>query len=191
MPELLPPLPRVRLSFLDAVGQFRAEGRPEFAGTHTLPPTETGPGEYWSDADLGDPAGFERFTRRLAALADPGTELPPGYVSATHLWWVDGTEYLGRISIRHRLTEPLLTWGGHIGYAVKPTARRQGHATAMLRAALPVARGLAIDPALITCDTDHVASRRVIESAGGHYEDTRAGKLRFWVPTSGPPIRLR
>ena len=66
---------------------------------------------------------------------------------------------------------------------MKPAARRRGHATAMLQAARPIARCLGIDPVLLTCDTDHVASRRVIESAGGRYEDTRRGKLRFWVPT--------
>lgn len=184
MPELVPPTPRVQASFLDAVAQFRAEGLPEFAGTWSLPPTDGSPGESWSDAELADPVVFERFTRRLIDLGDPDADLPSAYVPATHLWWVDGVEYLGRISIRHRLTPPLLTWGGHIGYAVKPTARRAGHATAMLRAALPVAHRLGIDPVLVTCDTDHVASRRVIEAAGGVYEDTRAGKLRYWVPTS-------
>ena len=39
-----------------------------------------------------------------------------------------------------------------------------GHATAMLAAALPVARSLGIDPALLTCDDDNIASRKVIEA---------------------------
>jgi predicted acetyltransferase len=39
-----------------------------------------------------------------------------------------------------------------------------------------------IDPVLVTCDVDNRASRRTIEGAGGEYEDTREGKLRFWVP---------
>lgn len=184
MPELSTPVARVRASFLDAVAQFRAGGESAFAGTATLPPVDGHPGESWSDAQLAEPAEFERFVARLVSLADPATELPTGYVHNTQLWWVDGDEYLARLSIRHKLNAALRTWGGHIGYAVKPTARRQGHATAMLAAALPVARDLGIDPVLITCDTDHVASRRVIESAGGRYEDTRRGKLRYWVSTS-------
>ena len=53
----------------------------------------------------------------------------------------------------------------------------------MLQAALPVARGLGIDQALLTCDVDNEASRKVILSAGGVLEDQRDGKLRFWVPT--------
>jgi predicted acetyltransferase len=56
----------------------------------------------------------------------------------------------------------------------------------MLGAALPHTRDLGIDPALVTCDTDNVGSRKVIESNGGVFEDERSGKLRYWVPTSEP-----
>ena len=53
----------------------------------------------------------------------------------------------------------------------------------MLAATLPLCHDLGIDPALVTCDTDNLASRRVIERCGGVLEDERQGKLRFWVPT--------
>jgi predicted acetyltransferase len=36
---------------------------------------------------------------------------------------------------------------------------------------------------LVTCDTDNVASRKVIEANGGRYEDTRCNKLRYWIST--------
>jgi predicted acetyltransferase len=108
---------------------------------------------------------------------------PDGRVPATTMWWADGHDYLGRITIRHRLTPSLLNVGGHIGYDVRPSARRRGHATLMLAAALPVACGLGIDPVLITCDTGNVGSRKVIEANGGVLEDERDGKLRFWAPT--------
>ena len=87
------------------------------------------------------------------------------------------------MSIRHRLTPSLLLMGGHIGYDVRPSARRRGHATLMLAAALPVARGLGIDRALLTCRTDNIGSRKVIEANGGVLEDERDGMLRFWAPT--------
>jgi predicted acetyltransferase len=106
-----------------------------------------------------------------------------GYVPGTTLWWADGDEYLGRLTIRHRLTPSLLQVGGHIGYDVRTSARRRGHATAMLAAALPVAHGMGIDPVLINCNEDNVGSRKVIEGNGGVLEDMREGKLRFWVPT--------
>lgn len=91
--------------------------------------------------------------------------------------------YFGRLDIRHRLTPALLVVGGHIGYAVRPSARRQGHATAMLRAALPVAHELGIVQALVTCDASNEGSRRAIERNGGVLEDQRGAKLRFWIAT--------
>jgi predicted acetyltransferase len=117
------------------------------------------------------------------AQAEPETPRPAGWVPCTTLWWVDGEDYLARIAIRHRLTPILLEMGGHVGYDVRPSARRLGHGTAMLAAALPVARRLGIDPALITCDADNVGSRKVMEANGGVYEDRRGVKLRYWVPT--------
>lgn len=97
--------------------------------------------------------------------------------------YVDGLDYLGRLAIRHELTEHLLEVGGHIGYDVRPTARRRGHATAMLAEGLAVARDLGIEQALVTCDDDNLGSRTVIERAGGVLEDQRGDKLRYWVPT--------
>jgi predicted acetyltransferase len=106
-------------------------------------------------------------------------------VPCTTLWWVDGDDYLGRLAIRHRLTDFLREVGGHIGYDVRPSRRREGHASAMLQQSLPWARELGIDRALVTCDLDNVGSIRVIENAGGELEDVRGNKRRYWVPTSG------
>jgi predicted acetyltransferase len=135
-------------------------------------------------ADLRDDAAFERFVAAIVADRLEATPRPEGFVPSTELWWVDGDVFLGRIAVRHRLTPMLFELGGHIGYDVRPTARRRGHATEMLRQALPVAHGLGIDPALITCDDDNVGSRTVIERNGGIFEDQRGKKLRYWVPTT-------
>jgi predicted acetyltransferase len=53
----------------------------------------------------------------------------------------------------------------------------------MLGEALPVARALGLDQVLVTCDSDNVASRKVIEANGGRYEDIRGNKLRYWIRT--------
>ena len=106
-----------------------------------------------------------------------------GWVPATTLWWVQDNAYLARIAVRHRLTDYLLEYAGHIGYDVRPSARRQGHATAMLQHMLPIARELGIEQALVTCDAANIGSRKVIEANGGRFEDERGGKLRFWVDT--------
>jgi predicted acetyltransferase len=168
----------VHASFLAAMAEFRDEGRGGAADDSMV----GGEMRQWS-SDWAHPAVFAAYTAALRADALEETERPRGWVPATTLWWVDGTEYLGRLAIRHRLTPLLLEVGGHIGYDVRPSARRLGHATAMLTAALPHARRLGIERALVTCDVDNVASRRTIEKNGGALEDERAGKLRYWVPT--------
>ena len=85
--------------------------------------------------------------------------------------------------MRHRLTEFLRDVGGHVGYYVRPSRRRRGHATAMLRAVLPYAADLGLERVLVTCDDTNEGSRRVIEAAGGVLEDQRGVKLRYWLPT--------
>ena len=128
------------------------------------------------------PKVFADFASFIAGQRFEASPRPAAYVPSTELWMTDGVEYLGRISLRHELTE-LLTWGGHIGYSVRPSARRRGYAGQALAMMLPVCAELGIDPVLVTCDTDNAASRRTIEKNRGVYEDTREGKLRFWVPT--------
>ena len=179
MPSFASPHPRYQRSFLHGVHEILDAGEDErWTGLNVI-------GDESSTVEqLADLAGFTAFTQRLNDLALPGTPRPEGWVAMTKLWWVDGEEYLGGLSIRHELTDHLRELGGHIGYMVLPSKRRQGHAGAMLAAALPVAFRLGIDPALLTCDDTNIASRRVIESNGGVFEDQREDKLRFWVPTS-------
>lgn len=180
MPELTVPTAHVRRSFAAAMDEFRSEGR----GTAD---DGTVIGRYLREHDgsWATDAAFAMFVQAIRAEALEATPRPEGYVPDTELWWIEGGEFLGRIGVRHRLTPMLLEVGGHIGYDVRPSARRRGHATAMLHGALRVARELGIDPALVTCDIENVASRRTIEGNGGILEDERQGKLRFWVPTSG------
>ena len=115
---------------------------------------------------------------------DPDSPRPTGWVPCTYLWMVDGDEYLGAISLRHSLDNPFLAeLGGHIGYSVRPSARRRGHAVDALRQAVELAGARGIDRVLVTCDEDNVASARTIESAGGRHEDTRQGRRRYWIVT--------
>lgn len=99
----------------------------------------------------------------------------------TYLWIVEGGTFLGSVAIRHELTDFLLNEGGHIGYSVRPSARRRGHAANALADALPIARELGITRVLLTCDEDNFASRGTIEKNGGVYEDSRNGKRRYWI----------
>ena len=165
-PVLAEPTLRVHASFVEAVREYRLEGR-----YSRLDP-----------AQLADANQFRRYLDQVRADTRPG--VLRHRVPQTNLWLVEGEEYLGRLSIRHRLNRRLRFKGGHIGYDVRPSCRRRGHATLMLRLSLPVAHQLGIDPALVTCDDTNVASRRVIEANGGRLASASDGILRFWVPTS-------
>jgi predicted acetyltransferase len=131
------------------------------------------------DADV-----FARYVAMLLADERPDAPRPPGFVPGTNRWWVDGDTYLGRVSIRHLLTDHLRRFGGHIGYWIRPSARGQGHGSAAFWASFPVAVALGIDPALVTCDEDNLASRRIIERAGGVFENQIGVKRRYWVATA-------
>ncbi|WP_323369054.1 GNAT family N-acetyltransferase, partial [Streptomyces alkaliterrae] len=181
MPQLTTPTARVRTSFLKAMREFADENDAWFNGNSMISEEIRRYGDVWEE-----PEGFAGYVADVVAAADPATERPAGWVPATVLWYVEGDEWLGRLAIRHAYTPHLLEYGGIVGYEVRPSARRRGHATAMLRAALPVAARLGFERVLVTCDHDNTGSRKVIEACGGVFDDQRGVKLRYWVPTGGP-----
>ena len=113
---------------------------------------------------------FEALLGQLAAFSR-GDGLPPGFVPHTTLWLVgDGQEVLGVSNLRHVLTPRLLVEGGNIGYGVRPSARRQGHATRLLQGTLEHARGIGLDSALLTCAKGNAASVATIRRCGGVFD---------------------
>lgn len=145
-----------------AVEEYRAEGGyPDF-----------------DDLDIDSSAAFANYIAQLRRDPVGKAHLPP----MTLLWWVDGRNYLDRISLWHKLLGGIEN-SGHVGYDIRPSARQHGHATAMLRAALPELRRLGIDPALVSTDIGNRASRQVIEINGGRLTDQRGERLFFTLPT--------
>jgi predicted acetyltransferase len=121
------------------------------------------------------PLAFDNrdFGAFLAKLEDchRGVGLPEGFVPHTTYWLVDERgEVVAVSNLRHRLTDRLRLEGGHIGYGVRPSARRRGHATEILRCTLREARRHGIDEALVTCARDNVASAGAIRKCGGRLD---------------------
>ncbi|HZL65030.1 MAG TPA: GNAT family N-acetyltransferase [Thermoleophilia bacterium] len=182
-PHFAAPDLRYHACWLEALREAHAGGRHgRLDETRLEGPAEFGRFVAALRADVSRPGAVARY---LAALAGTPVETwPDGFVPQTWLWWVAGDEFLGRLSIRHRLTPHLLVEGGNIGFEVRPSARRQGHATAMLAVALPLAVGMGIGRVRLDCDAANLASRLVIEKNGGVLDEERDGTLYFWVPTS-------
>ncbi len=156
-PRLIAPDSAYKDSFADAL----AEGLGE---------TPADPDEIaWVREDFDDWLRADNDMSRRIILAD-GREVPR--VPFTTLWLVMGQQFLGRISLRHQLTPDLERVGGHVGYAIRASARGHGYGQLMLRLALPHLQALGINPALITCNDDNQASIRIIEKAGGKLQDT-------------------
>jgi predicted acetyltransferase len=175
MPHLIAPDVTVQSSFLDALKEFVAEDEDgEALAGHEM----RAYGRTWHRPEV-----FAQYVDRLNSERFEETPRGEGWVPNTNLWYVEGDTFLGRLSIRHRLNPFLRELGGHIGYSVRPSARRRGHATAMLMESLPFARAIGLESVLVTCDATNVGSRKVIEAAGGEFEDRRRQKLRYWIRT--------
>lgn len=132
---------------------------------------------------------LEDFSNYLRGLADglSGVNLPQGRVPYSTFWLVAGRRLVGRSTLRHHLTPELEYEGGHVGYDIRPSDRGKGYGTLILRQTLEEARRLGIGRVLLTCDTDNVASAKVIEKHGGRLREQAVSKLsgnlisRYWI----------
>lgn len=96
-------------------------------------------------------------------------------------------QIIGMIDVRHNLdNEFLAEYGGHIGYSVRPSERRKGYATDMLRKALAFAKQLGLAKVMLGCYSDNLASKKTIEKCGGRLADVKPyldGKMMdvYWI----------
>jgi predicted acetyltransferase len=116
---------------------------------------------------------YDTFAAYVAKLNDgaKGIGLRPGMVPHSTFWLINSRGEIVAISnLRHALTDFLLRFGGHIGYGVRPSARRRGYATEILRQTLLEAHALGLRKIRLTCDKDNIASARTILSNGGELD---------------------
>jgi predicted acetyltransferase len=151
-----------RDTYLEAVREFQTEGR------------------YldWMVEEL-----LVQFPQFVQSLQARKTHPLPGRVPETVYWLVDGETFIGRLSLRHELNPSNSLVGGHIGYEIRPSRRRQGYGTAILRLGLEKARDMGLQQVLVTCDDTNIGSRKIIEINGGIWQDTNT------IPGHSVPVR--
>ena len=92
---------------------------------------------------------------------------------------------IGSIQLRHSLTEELRNYGGHIGYAIRPSERKKGYGKQQLSLVLEIAKQMGISPVMISCDKDNIASANTIKSCGGRLTEekmVRGSMLQiYWI----------
>ncbi|MFF0477700.1 GNAT family N-acetyltransferase [Streptomyces sp. NPDC004284] len=174
MAELIAPPGRLHSSWLAARDEWQPGAHQDGAGLRLV-----------ADDDLDSPEGFSSWVERLRRQSGRSLSVGEGRVHASHWWIVDGETYLGAIDLRHYLNAFLLEGGGHIGYSVRPSARRRGLAAWALGKVLLKAPALGLDRVLLTCDDGNSGSARTIEANGGVLEDVRSTavgvKRRYWI----------
>jgi len=157
-----------RESFIQSVLEFQAEGRQLHFDLKSIT------------------SDFDAFVQELHYQNDRA-KLRPGRVPASEFWLIDDDDFAGRLSLRHELNEYLLKMGGHIGYEIRPSKRRQGYGTKILRLGLEKARELGLRRVLVTCDEDNIGSKKIIVHNGGMFENAieivgdPVKKLRYWI----------
>jgi predicted acetyltransferase len=170
--ELIEPSVRYKDSFIGAVKEFQSDS--DYANRYQQISATELEGDF--DAYVVREVGYSR-----------GENLPEGYVPYSNFWLVDGGEFIGRVSVRHALTEYLKKFGGHIGYDIRPSKRRHGYGKEILRLALAKAKAIGIERVLITVDVTNAASRKIVEKNGGILGDqipnpvTGSDFMRYWI----------
>lgn len=86
--------------------------------------------------------GYEDFDRWSIGMRNrfTGENLPDGYVRENFYLCYENGELVGVYSLKFELTDFLFNYGGHIGYAVRPTQRNRGIASAILKKGLRQAK---------------------------------------------------
>jgi len=134
-------------------------------------------------------ANYKNYDKWLNGMRNrhTGKNLPEGYVRENFYLCYEGTRMVGVFSLKFELTEFLLNYGGHIGYATRPADRNRGLATKMLRQGLELAKSFGFERVLCICDNDNFASEKVILKNGGVLENElydpneNVTVKRFWI----------
>lgn len=134
----------------------------------------------------GDAEDYDKYIEN-AQKYSRGIDIPADRVPSDIFFLVNEGEkrILGAIDIRYKLNDYLYKYGGNIGYGIRPSERRQGYATEMLKLALDICREKGLSKVLITCNKNNIGSAKTMINNGGvlenEIENGEEITQRYWI----------
>ena len=112
---------------------------------------------------------YEEWLQSVTNNADIKTVNPEWVLTDTFIAVDDNDEIVGIIDLRHELNEFLQDFGNS-GYSVRPSERRKGYATEMLRLIKEVAKRVGLTSLQLSVERSNEPSVKTIKKNCGIYE---------------------
>ncbi len=165
--KLIKPCSDFKAEYLDMLDEWKKSGEELIPWTLNL-----------------DNSNFDLMVEKLNGWSN-GIGLPDGFVESSTFWLVNNNILIGAIDVRHRLNEYLSFRGGHIGYGIRPSERKNGYASLMLSLALKECEKIGLSKILITCSKSNIGSAKTILNNGGILDsedfDNDDVFQRYWI----------
>lgn len=112
---------------------------------------------------------YDEWLKSVTDNASAETVNPAWVVTDTYFAFDEDDRIVGIIDLRHTLNDFLKDFG-NCGYSVRPSQRRKGYATEMLKLILGRAAEVGMDRLQLSVERANVASVKTITKNGGKYE---------------------
>ena len=112
---------------------------------------------------------YEAWLQSVTDNTSPDTVNPNWVVTDTFFAVDESGKIVGIIDLRHTLNDFLKDFG-NCGYSVRPSERRKGYATEMLRQILEIAIETGLQEVHLSVERENEASVKTIIKNGGVYE---------------------